>query len=305
MQLTSLPSRAVLRIGGDDRIAFLQGLITQDATLLTPQRALFSALLTAQGKFLADFIMVDTGDAMLLVTAVTQREALLQSLQRYKLRAKVEISDVSSLYVHALWGERMFWALGLEAEEGSCRMFEGGIALVDPRLKELGIIILSADSRPELHALAGATTVNEESWHRHRLSLGVPDSARDITDRHFIMTLGYEALHAISFTKGCFIGQEVTARMKYRNAMPKILVQVSATASGMLPETGATVSYQNAALGDLLSHDGSHGLALLRSEEWRKLPPSSHLLAGEVEITAAMPAWLAGHLAKIEANSHV
>src|SRR5215207_6633298 len=133
-----LPDRGILAVSGPDRRPFLQGLVSNDVEKLASGRAVYAALLTAQGKYLHDFIMVEEGEAIWLDAEAARLADLKRRLSMYRLRAKVELAGRPELAVAAVFGEGALAAFGLPVEPGAARPFEDGVVLTDPRLPELG-----------------------------------------------------------------------------------------------------------------------------------------------------------------------
>jgi tRNA-modifying protein YgfZ len=295
-----LERRGVLRLGGPDVRKLLQGLVSNDVDRLAPDRALHAALLTPQGKYLFDFLLHERGDAILLDGELERLPALVQRLTMYRLRAQVAIENVSEeLAVLAAFGADAAARLGLPPDAGAARV-EGDAALaVDPRLAELGVRVVlprgQVDAFAAAHGLAPAPFAG---YDRHRLELGVPDGSRDlVVEKSILLESGFEELNGVSFAKGCFVGQELTARTKHRGLIKKRLVPVRA--EGPLPAPGTPVTRGGRDAGEMRSGAdggvglGGIGLALLRLEQ---LTPGAAangpLLAGEVALTPAPPIWL-------------
>ncbi len=238
-----LPERGVVQVGGEDRVSFLQGLVSNDIEQATPGRAVWAALLTPQGKWLADFFVLADGDKLLLDCERAQAAMLVPRLTRYRLRARVELRDVSATFsVHAAWGDD----LSPDAI---------GIVAPDPRLPEAGWRVLA---RGPLSTNADAT-----DWDRHRLSLGLPDGTRDLeAEKSVLLEAGFDELHGISWTKGCYMGQELTARTRYRGLVKRRLIPV--TAAGTVPVPGSPILRDGSEVGVMRSGRERRGLALLR-----------------------------------------
>ncbi|WP_439542110.1 CAF17-like 4Fe-4S cluster assembly/insertion protein YgfZ [Hyphomicrobium sp.] len=252
-QVSILPDRGVVSVAGADAEKLLGGLITNEMALLDTAPALHAGLLSPQGKILFDFFVVRAGDGYLLETASDKAGDLVKRLSMYKLRADAAIRDVSDEYVVAV-------AFGGDAEVPVVEP-EGAIAFVDPRLPGLGVRVLvpgAAESIANLGAPASA-----ETYHAHRIGLGVPEGGKDFV---FGDTFPHEALmdqlHGLSFTKGCFVGQEVVSRMQHRTNVRKRIVEVSAEEA--LPSGPLPVTIGEAEIGRLGSVDGARGLALVR-----------------------------------------
>lgn len=251
-QIAVLEDRGVVSLTGADAEKLLAGLITNEMALLADAPALYAALLTPQGKILFDFIVVKAESGFLLDTARETAGALVKRLGLYKLRAAVEIRDVSERFVvAAAWG-------------GAPVSTAGAHVVEDPRLPALGQrIIVDAKSVESVLAATGGALVSADAYHAHRIGLGVPEGGRDFV---FGDTFPHEALldqlHGVSFTKGCFVGQEVVSRMQHRGTVRKRIVPVvgeAALPAGPLPVLAGEVE-----IGRLGSVAGVRGLALLR-----------------------------------------
>jgi folate-binding protein YgfZ len=260
-----LEDRGVLAVSGADRRSFLQGLVSNDVEKLAPDRALYAALLTAQGKYLHDFIMADEGEAIWFDAEAARLADLRRRLSIYRLRAKVALDERPDLAVAAVFGAGALAALGLAGEPGTARQIEaGGIVLVDPRLAELGArAILPRDRmRPALLGL-GLAEADFAAWDRHRLALGIPDGSRDLVlDKSILLEAGFDELHGVDWQKGCYVGQELTARTKYRGLIKKRLFPVRI--EGPAPAPGTMVTSNGHDAGELRSSRDGLGLALLR-----------------------------------------
>ena len=225
----SLESRGVLRATGSDLRAFLQGMISNDITKLTGEAALWSAFLTPQGKFLHEFFLVEepetAPDAAVLMDCEAARLAdLKRRLERYKLRSKFELTEATARWsVTALFGEGALDALGLPAEPGRTRTFAGGVVFVDPRLAALGArAVLPRDRVRDALEQAGFDSAEACSYDALRIALGVPDGSRDLeAERSPLLENGFDELNGIDWDKGCFVGQELTARTRYRAHRPR------------------------------------------------------------------------------------
>jgi len=198
MSGTTLIDRALLRLSGDDVRGFLQGLVTNDLDMLAPDRPLWAGLLTAQGKALFDFILWADREDVLVDCEAEQADALARRLTLYRLRRAIEIARDDSLAVH--WSP------------------DGG---TDPRLAALGRRWL---------APAGAAA---GGWLAHRLSLGVTEGVAELgSDKTLWLECNAAELAGVSFGKGCYVGQENTARMNWRQKVNRRLVVVRAEAAG-------------------------------------------------------------------------
>jgi tRNA-modifying protein YgfZ len=280
--LAPLAERSIVRVSGEDAKKLLQGLVSNDMELLESEPAMHAALLSPQGKILFEFFVVKAGVDFLLETAAAQASSLLKRLQLYKLRAKVEIADAAADYrVFGLWGE-----LSIDACRGP-----GRIAFVDPRLAQLGArIIAEAKVASELAAAAGRPSATAQDWHAHRIGLGVPEAVRDYPlGDTFLHEANFDKLAGVSFSKGCFVGQEVASRMQHRGGGRKRVVPVEGTAA-LTP--GSAVMAGTVGLGSVGSVQSNRGLALIRLDRAAEaLAAGTVLTAGAIPITLIKPVW--------------
>jgi folate-binding protein YgfZ len=247
----ALPERALLSLQGEDAAGFLNALVSNDVTGLQPGQAAYTALLTPQGKFLYDFFVTpDPHRPDLLLDVVADRLPDLQRrLTLYRLRAKVGIQPVEHVRCFAVFGH---------VPSG----LTGSPAFADPRLPALGWRIWAPSNAPPLEPLS-----DHAAYEAHRLALGVPDGARDIeVEKGILLENHFEALHGVDFRKGCYIGQELTARTKYRGLVKKQLHVVQAEAGAVLPPAGTAITLDGADVGEMRSSLNGTGLALLRLE---------------------------------------
>jgi hypothetical protein len=290
-QAVILETRGLIRASGPDTRDFLQGMVSNDMDKLAPERALWAAFLTPQGKFLHDFFLTTASDddSILIDCEAARLDDLLRRFTMYKLRAEVELSDVSADYrVATLFGAEALPALDLPAEAGHAVPFAGGLVYVDPRLAELGArAVLPRGNVEAAIGTAGFHLTDPAAYDRLRISLGVPDGSRDLeVERATLLENGFEELHGVDWDKGCFVGQELTARMKYRALVKKRLLPVEI--DGPAPAPGTAVMAGNKDAGTIFSTADGLGLALLRLENLEDV-----LTAGEARLTPKKPAWAA------------
>lgn len=289
-----MEGRGLLQVGGADARSFLQGIVSNDVERVTPERAIWAAFLTPQGKYLHDFLMAEGPEGALLLDCEAERRSdLLKRLKLFKLRSKVELSDrTEDLVSLVLWGDGAAQAAALPAEPGAARAFQGGSLFVDPRRAELGLRALIPRSALDA-ALAelDAEPVDLAAWERARIAAGVPDGSRDMqVDKAILLENGFDELGGVDWNKGCYMGQELTARTKYRGLIKKRLLPVAI--AGPVPEPGTPVTKDGKEVGELRTVADGLGLALLRLAALEDLAPET-LLAGEARLTPKKPDWAA------------
>lgn len=294
MPYVLLADRAVLRLSGADTREFLQGLITNDVDRVTPRRAGYAALLTPQGKYLFDFFIAQQGEALLLDCEAARAGELLKRLKLYRLRAKVEIEDISeNVSVAALFDDDIADDMALSHEEGAARN-EGEVCLyIDPRLADAGVRAILPKKRAAAYFEAmGYVSAGLADYDEHRLRLGLPDGSRDLAvDKAIVVESNFEELHGVDFKKGCYVGQELTARTKYRGLVRRKLLAVEV--SGPLPQPGTQITLDGKDAGTVQSGRGSRAMALLRLEPLQQvLDAGAELTAGEARLRPIVPDWL-------------
>lgn len=294
---TVLEARGLLAVSGADAGAFLQNLISNDMGRVSPDRTIYGTLLTPQGKFLHDFFVAAhpaRDGAYLLDTEAGRLDDLERRLGMYRLRADVALERAPPDWaVFAAFGDGAAPALGLGPEAGATAARADGVAFVDPRLAALGVRAAGAASATARSLEAsGFARTGSGAYDELRLSLGVPDGSRDIlVEKSFPLECNLDDLNAIDYDKGCYVGQELTARTHHRATIRKRLFPV--TADRTLPGIGAKITLDGKEVGEMRSSAGRGGLALLRIESLksareRGLP----LMAGGAGIAVHAPAWM-------------
>lgn len=260
-KIALLQDRGVVSVTGADAAKLLQGLITNDVDAIADGGAIFAGLLSPQGKILFDFFVVKAGDAYLIDVARDKAGDLVKRLTMYKLRADAAIADLSNRYaVIAGWGGN-----------GPAKSF------ADPRTAELGWRLLS-EREPE-GDLAPAT-----AYHARRISVGVPEGGKDYDfGDAFPHEADLDLFNGVSFTKGCYVGQEVVARMQNKSVVRKRVVRIT----GEAPLTsGAGILLGDVPIGRIGTAAGAAALAMLRLDRAIEAQEkSSPLTAGGVVVT--------------------
>lgn len=288
-----LTDRRILALRGEDVGGFLQGLITVDMHQLSPSQSLWGALLTPQGRYLFDFFVLcgDLGEVLLDCEAA-RAGALLQRLQLYRLRRKIEITDTGDAFA-VLVSDADPARFGLAPERGATVRVGQAIVLVDPRLAALGLrSVLPAASVVPFIAEHGLREVPAEVFVRRRLRLGVPEGSADLVpERSLPLECNFPEFGGVSFNKGCFVGQEVTARMHFR-ARPRRRL-LPARFIGPAPAAGTPVrTADGEEAGTVQRVLDELGLVLIRVEHLWRLE-ARPLLADGTTVEPELPAWLA------------
>jgi tRNA-modifying protein YgfZ len=267
--IAQLTDRAVLRIAGEEARPFLQGLLTNDVDKLTPDAPLWGGLLSAQGKYMFDMILFDAGDSILADTYAPRAAELAKRLNMYKLRRAVRV-EPTDLKVFAAWG-------------GECA------APYDPRLPGLGRRWVADNAE---------TNQSVEDYDSHRHYLGVPDSSDYEVDKLMWLETNAAELNGVSFTKGCYVGQENTVRMHHRDRLRKRLLPVLLSE---LPGEDRVIRASDREAGELRTWraapnagpdaPAARGIAHLRLEH---VEAKAALTLGGAPVLVEWPTWLGG-----------
>jgi folate-binding protein YgfZ len=283
MKAALLIDRGVVKVAGSDARKFLNGLLTIDLGRLAPARARFAALLTPQGKVIADFIVTEAkeadGGGFFFDCPRTLAPALVQRLNFYKLRAKVIVEDLSE-------------TLGVLATWDGTGSTGYGLCYGDPRLPELGSrCMLPPHLAGKAAADLAAALVEADDYEAHRIALGVPRGGPDFAyGDAFPHEIDLDQLGGVDFDKGCFVGQEVVSRIEHRGTARTRIVPVSY--EGLAPEAGMPVSVGGKPVGTLGSTARGRGLAMLRLDRVAEaLAEGQPLVAGSVAVRLVKPAW--------------
>ena len=232
-RIARLDSRALVKVSGPDAKPFLHNLLTQDMETLAPGALRFGALLSPPGRLLFDLFLWGDEDGLVLDVSAEKRDALIQRLSMYKLRARVEVA----------------------ADDRPVQVSWPGVAAgftADPRTVTLG----GRSIGPH------AADADEDDWDAHRLAVGVPDPARDVDDGTYPIEANFDLLNGIDFAKGCFVGQETTSRMKRRGEIKKRMLPL--TFDGPAPAAGTEVLNGELRAGEILTGREGAAMALVR-----------------------------------------
>lgn len=262
----SLTDRSVIALDGADSIPFLNGLISQDVAKVTPEQPLYGCLLTPQGKYLADFMIGKDGDRILLDVAASRKDVVLQRLRMFVLRSKVTLTDVTVDYqLYAAWNSDT-------VPEGFYR---------DPRWSGLGFRAITQQ--------AIETNVSLNDYHVWRTQNGVPDVADIDIERTALLEANIDQLHGIDWDKGCYMGQELTARTHYRGLIKKRLLPFRF--EGPAPDYDTSILMGSETIGHTRGIAGSYGIALVKMEYATAALQEIATISGQV-VQILKPDWM-------------
>jgi tRNA-modifying protein YgfZ len=281
MKAAFLPDRGVIKVSGEDARRFLDGLVTTNLDLVQPGIGRFGALLTPQGKIIADFLVTEApaahGGGFVFDCPLAQAQPLADRLGFYKLRAKVSVENLSS-------------QLGVLAAWGGEPVTKPDLAFADPRSSEIGWRILVPDDLADATAAAiGAELVSNDVYEAHRISCGVPRGGADFMyGDAFPHEANMDRLHGVDFDKGCYVGQEVVSRMEHRGTARTRTIRVKF--DGPAPGVGVSILAGEKPVGTMGSSAEGLGLALLRTDRVTDaLDAGLPLIAGAAPISLVAP----------------
>lgn len=289
MPFAQLENRGILTVSGSDREAFLQGLVSNDVSLAMQGKPVWAALLTPQGKYKHDFFIISDGDRLVLECEGEDRLIDLgRTLRRFVLRSDVTLGIEKDARSFVVWGD--------EAVVTDCAAnvfpFAGGLLFPDPRLQGMGLRVLApAESARKTLAELDVEESNTDNWHSHRISLGVPDGSRDLeVEKTILLEAGFDELNGVDWVKGCYMGQELTARTKYRGLVKRRLIPVSIDGGDVRP--GDDVTADNRVIGTVKSVTAGGDTALSTLKLDAISGKLGQITAGDAVLTPSLPAWI-------------
>ena len=239
-----------LSIEGGDSNEFLQNLITNDINKCSEDNILYSCLLSPQGKFLSDFFIFKKDEKYLIETHSFFYEKLLKKLNLYKLRSKVHINKVNNLHSYSVFGD-------IQKDQDTF------IFNIDPRNKNIGLKLIHLKKNPGI--LDSLNEINEEKYHQILIQNTVPLSHYDLKEnKSLLLENNFENLNSISWDKGCYVGQEITARMKYRALLKKKIYSLEIKEGS--PLIGQVIKDDENEFGKIISIKNDSVLAMLKIE---------------------------------------
>lgn len=268
-----LDDRSVIALSGEETRDFLQGLVSNDMALCRPGKTIYAGLLTPQGRILFEFFVIERDGAFLLDCARDRADGLVKRLMLYRLRANIQIAIRSELAVAAIWNGEAALA--------------SPVAFADPRLPALGARLIGTHD----DVAKGISGIPSGDYAAHRLRFGVPDSADLPPDSVLALDAGFEELNGVNFKKGCYVGQEVTARMKHRATARRRFVIVETT--GTIPPPGTPIEAEGRELGNMASGKDDRALALVRLDRLAEAESARAAITSEGHrLNLRKPEWL-------------
>jgi tRNA-modifying protein YgfZ len=279
-------NRRLIRVSGEDRCKFLQGLVTNDVTKVDETNSIYTALLSPQGRYLFDFFIFQDSDSLVLDVAGDRANDLADLLRKYKLRSTVEIddtlTDVEVLCIPGPIDQRLF---NLKSRAGMTTRADGYVAYIDPRETGLGIRHYGPAS---WLVEQGYEPVNYEKYDVLRLLFGLPNGAQDMPINKAIpLECRLDEINAIAWDKGCYLGQELTARTKHQGLVRKQLMPVEIIGDPVPPMT--PILFNGEEIGTMRSSCHDRGLAMIRFEAIEQLGNDGVFMANNSEIVPDGP----------------
>tara|TARA_B100000886_G_scaffold335418_1_gene292455 strand:- start:1651 stop:2532 length:882 start_codon:yes stop_codon:yes gene_type:complete len=262
-QVVILENRGTILISGVDARDFLQNIITNDINKVSDHNSIFSALLTPQGKYFFEFFIIKSKDGFLLDCSEGSTSELIENLSKYKLRSRVKIEDVSSNFVVGTISVENFKDLIDKKElNGNTIYYRDTPIFLDPRNNQLGARIISNLDKLYLTIKKlSLKIIDSKEYFFQAYKLGIPEKGiKGLKDQLFGLEANYENLQAIDFKKGCFIGQENTARMRLKNKLRRKLMAIS---SSERLNVGEELTYKNYKVGKIMI-DKPYAFALIK-----------------------------------------
>ena len=290
-QIFILKDRGIVHISGDDAKSFLQNIITNDVDKVNNARSCFSSLLNPQGKYLFDFIVVKHKQGYFLDCELSQVENLIQKLNIYKLKSKIEILNLSNEFQVAVISNEKFLSLdGSKNEEGYTISYRNDPFFIDPRNKKLGArVIINLEKLYMSIKKLGLQLEEPEKYYDFSHKLGIAQiNTKDLQEKLFGLECNFEELNGIDFKKGCYVGQENTARMKMKNKIRKRLIPIDTKEN---IKSGSEISFKNESIGKVLI-GGQYPFALIRFDNIDKDYMGKDFSCDGLKIKLLKPTWL-------------
>lgn len=275
-----LKKRSLITIHGKDRFSFLQGIISNDTDNLNNNLSIYSSILTPQGRFVTDFFLTHYKDSLIMELQYDDLDLILSKLNMYKLRSDVHISTFKNAKL---------FLISNDTESILTNSIKESLCYHDPRFKNLfKRFYLFSNEKISLQKEFQLNSLSDQDFNDLRLNNSIPDFNIDaIKNKSLLMEMRFDQLNGISWTKGCYMGQEITARMKYRNLMKKKLYKVELEFNNFLENE---IKFEDKIIGTITSCNNKDGLAYFNlkfiNEKLNK-----DLISGDSKIKITEPWW--------------
>ena len=290
-QIFILKDRGVVFISGEDVKDFLQNIVTNDINKVNNNHSSFSSLLSPQGKYLFDFIIVKHKQGYFLDCEANQIDELINKLNIYKLNSKVEILNLSNEFQVAVISNEKFLTLdNAKNDAGFTTTYRDDAFFVDPRNKKLGArLIINLEKLYMSIKKLELKLEDPKKYYTLSHQLGIPQiSTKDLQEKIFGLECNFEEFNGIDFKKGCYVGQENTARMKLKNKIRKRLIPIEAKDD---VKSGSEISFENESIGKVLI-GGEYPFALIKFGEHEKNYIGKDLICDGFKVKLIKPVWL-------------
>ena len=246
-----LEDKSILKISGKDKFSFIQGIISNDVEILKKKSSIYSSMLTPQGKFIVDFFLSSYEDFFLLEVNKEQKDQILRKLEIYKLRSDVFIEEVKNVNI---------FLISNDSEENLKKLKNNYFCFDDPRFKSLFKRVYIFESSNQLNLdECYLKKISYSKYNDLRFKYSIPNFKYDIIEnKSLLLEMRFDELNGISWTKGCYMGQEITARMKYRNLVKKKLFKIKIN---FLSQINGEIKFNKKVIGYITSHNNKEGLA--------------------------------------------
>jgi len=292
-ETTVLDDRGFIQVNGDEAKTFLQNIVTNDIEKISNNLTLFSSILTPQGKYLYEFFILKAIDGYLLESEKNSIQEIIKVFNFYKLRAKVNLTDVSKKYSSIIISLEKFKELSKgEILKGATVIYNEHPAYIDPRNKNLGAKIISKTENVEsVIKNLNLKIINKEKYYAKSFDLGIPQiNLNKLKDKIFGIENNLDELGGIDFKKGCYIGQENTSRIKLRNKLRRRILPIKKI-SGELSENDI-IKYKNVEVGKIMI-DKPYPFALIKTvDPDLKELANTELICGNSKVKILKPDWI-------------
>ncbi len=260
----------IIKIEGKDINSFFQNLITNDIKLLENKQAVYSAMLTPQGKFLLDFIIIKNEGSLILEVNDKDVCMAIELIKKYDFRNTLKVSIESKVKTYFILFKNIPSNIKLSLKKEKILRIDKSYIFLDPRKESFFLRVWAIDFKETILPKKLMVETSKKSWNLERIKNNVPDSSLDLEkEKSFILNFGFNELNAVSFNKGCYIGQENTSRQNYRGNI-KYLLKTIKLVSGNFPTINSVLFANKKKIGVMKSHEEDYGLALLRSDIFEK-----------------------------------